>query len=341
MDYLRPRFLQELNDEGDIEIRGLRWSRQQVLEAMDLTACADLFGEWVGQEKLSAKDRVRTFLEENGCVYRFKALTSLVLKGNVLPFVGAGMSIASGFKPWGPFLISLLPDAPQLIDTVNELLAQAQYEEAAQLVHDEIGADILAEEIHSKLGSHRVDIAGSVMLLPYLFKHEVVTTNFDYVLPNAYKLANVPFVREFCGIGLVDAPKRLGNEPHCLLRLHGEADSSHGRVLTKAEYDRAYATNPTLGEVLQAIIGTRSILFIGCSLQSDRTHAALAAIKAASHVGAPRHYAFLPQPPDEHRTARRIFLGNAEIHPIYYPADDPAGCIEDLLLTLIEGGIDA
>lgn len=339
MDYLRPRFLQELNDEGDIEIRELRWSRQQVLETMDPTAYEDLFGEWVGQEKLAAKDRVRTFLEENGCVDRFRALTSLVEKGNVLPFLGAGMSLASGFKPWGSFLTSLLPDMPHVIDQVSELLAQAQYEEAAQLVHDKVGSDIFAEEIHSRLGSHRAEVAGPVMLLPHVFQREVITTNFDYVLPNVYKQANLPFSRELCGIGLVDAPRRLGDEPHCLLRLHGEADSSHGRVLTRAEYDRAYGNSPTLGEVLQAIAGPRSFLFMGCSLNTDRTHAALAALKAAAHIGASRHYAFLAQPPDEQRAARRAFLGNAEIHPIYYPADDPSGGIEDLLLTLIEGGI--
>ncbi|TIS65603.1 SIR2 family protein, partial [Mesorhizobium sp.] len=318
MDYLRARFLQELNDEGDIFIRGLSWSRQQILETMDPTANEEVFAEWVDQEKTAAKDRVRDFLAANGCLDRFRTLTELVRNGSVVPFIGAGMSVSSGFKPWGDFLLSLLPDAPQIVGKVSDLLAQSSYEEAAQAVYDEIGADIFSEEVSSRLGSHRSNFHGPIQILPFVFKHEVLTTNFDYVLSNVYRGAGLPFVREYCGAGLGDAPKRLATEPHCLLRLHGEADSDHGRVLTKAEYEAAYADSSTLPALLQRIVGTKSLLFLGCSLQSDRTFAALVALKSAENVAGPRHYAFLSQPAEEHRTARRTFLAAGGVHPVYY-----------------------
>ena len=111
-------------------------------------------------------------------------------------------------------------------------------------------------------------------------------------------------------------------------------------MLTKAEYDRAYNDGVTLTNILGALMGTRSLLFMGSSLQADRTYLALRDIKVAT-PGAPiRHYAFLPCPVEAERATRRSFLSEAEIHPIYYPAENHDQCIEDLLITLMEGGFD-
>ena len=79
---------------------------------------------------------------------------------------------------------------------------------------------------------------------------------------------------------------------------------------------------------------------MGSSLQSDRTYAALRDIRAQNGDNGVRHYAFLPRPPENQRTARRAFLAEADIHPIYYPEGDHDQFIEDLLITLMEGGLD-
>jgi hypothetical protein len=88
------------------------------------------------------------------------------------------------------------------------------------------------------------------------------------------------------------------------------------------------------------LAGIRSFLFLGCSLLSDRTLSALRNIKAEAPVGGAVHYAFLPVPNDEERNARRLFLSEAGIHPIYYPAHNHDQCIEDMLITVIEGGFN-
>lgn len=160
-------------------------------------------------------------------------LTARKRNGHVLPFVGAGMSIASGYQRWGAFLLSLLADFPQVRADVEANLARGDYEEAAQIVHDALGPGVFAEEIANQLGRHRLAAFGPVCLLPRLFEGEVLTTNFDYVLTHVYNGAQLPFTTEFCGIRLREARQRIGNDPHCLLRLHGEADAQEGRVLTR------------------------------------------------------------------------------------------------------------
>jgi hypothetical protein len=250
------------------------------------------------------------------------------------------MSIASGYRPWGAFLLSLLTDAPQIKADVEDMLEHGKHEEAAQLVFDILGGGVLAEEIANQLGRYRPSLSGPVLLMPRLFQNEVLTTNFDYVLTHVYAAANAPFINEFCGTRLSDARNRIGNDPHCLLRLHGEADTADGRVLTRAEYDAYYQGGVSLTHILAALIGPRSLLFMGSSLQSDRTYAALHDIRAQNRDNGVRHYAFLPYPPENQRAARRAFLAEADIHPIYYPADEHDQCIEDLLITLVEGGLN-
>ncbi|BDV35766.1 SIR2 family protein [Methylocystis iwaonis] len=339
MEYFRQRFLDELNEEGDIKIRGLRWSRQQVLEGLDPDGYIQVFIEWVDDAKQAAKERARQFLTDNGGLPRFRALTQRFRNGAVLPFVGAGMSLASGFKPWGTFLLSLLVDLPHLKSDIERLLREGLYEEAAERIQNELrGA--FNEEIHSHLGSHCRNVAGPVQLMPVLFEQEVITTNFDYVLTHVYRNAGKAFPIEYSGSRLADARSRIANNPHCLLRLHGEADSSDGRVLTRTEYEAAYNGRTTLTAILNVLLGSRSLLFMGCSLQADRTINALREIRSNAPDTPVRHYAFLPCPPEAERPERRAFLADAEIHPIYYPPDDHDQSIEDLLISLMEGGLD-
>ncbi len=340
MEYFRQRFNDDLNSNGPVEVADFTWESAEVFKTMAEHDYEATFTVYVQDKIQQAKERVGAFLDENGCFDRFRTLSARKGHGQVLPFIGAGMSIASGYRPWGAFLLSLLPDAPQIRADVEAMLTRGEYEEAAQLVQDTLGPGVLAEEINNQLGRHRPNAAGPVCLLPHLFQNEILTTNFDYVLTHIYHGAENPFSNEFCGQRLREARQRLGNEPHCLLRLHGEADAQEGRVLTQAEYDAAYNGGVTLTGILGALIGARSLLFMGSSLQSDRTYSALCDIRAASVDAPVRHYAFLPCPAENDRKARRDFLAEAEIHPIYYPADDHDQYIEDLLITLMEGGLD-
>jgi len=335
--YFRQRFIDELNEEGDIEIRTKVWRRSEILEMAGHDVFNGLLVDWISAQRTNARDQVEEFLHENGCLDRFKELVHRYRQGAVIPFVGAGMSCASGHRPWGDFLKSLLAEAKNYIPDIDALLRANRYEEAAQTVHDILGPKIFAQEIRAKLGAHKNNVRGPILLLPQIFTQEVVTTNFDYVLTYTYGEAKAPFINTFAGAALRDAPGRIGNDPHCLLRLHGEAETDHGRVLTAAEYEQTYTQERTLAELIAAISGTRSFLFLGCSLTEDRTVEALKQSNAKAAVGHAPHYAFLPQPEDDERLARRGFLGEAGIQPIYYPPGDHDLMVESLLIALMEG----
>ena len=59
----------------------------------------------------------------------------------VIPFVGAGLSIPLGFPGWTDFLLAEAESAG-IRDKVQKLIDNGQYEEAAELLLDELGKRI-------------------------------------------------------------------------------------------------------------------------------------------------------------------------------------------------------
>ncbi len=338
MEYFRQRFIDDLNDEGPVVVRFFEWPSSEVLQTMSPDDYAGHFVDWVAEQKEIAKDRTRTLLEKYSCIDRFNRLHAQIDRKSVIPFVGAGLSKPMGYPLWGAFLEGLTADYLTMLDEVQTHVAADRYEEAAQCLLDRMGEAVFAEAIQSAFGSRHKTLKGPVQLLPHLFTRGCITTNFDYVLDRVYEDCNQKFKGEFSGTRLNEAPRRLANEPHCILRIHGEAESGHGRVLTRSEYDACYAQEGVYQELFKAIISNCSLLFLGCSLSADRTFQILKNIKQSAAVETPRHYAFLPLYETTDREARRRELGEADIHPIWYSPDDHDQAIEDLLISLLEGG---
>lgn len=338
MEYFRQRFVEELNDEGPVIVRTFDWPSSEVLQTMAPHDYAVHFFDWVASQKQNAKDRAREFLERFGCLDRFDRLHMQLTQQSVIPFVGAGLSKPTGFPLWSRFLEDLTVDYPAIVDQIREHLAAFRFEEAAQVLLERMGPDVFAEAIQNAFGSRIKSLKGPVQLLPSMFTRGCFTTNFDYVLDRVYDDSEHRFNGEFSGTRLNEAPRRMAEEPHCLLRLHGEADSAQGRILTGGEYVENYGEGGNYRELFKVLIANTSLLFLGCSLSVDRTVQALREIKQAAVVETPRHFAFLPLNEEMDREARRSELGQADIHPIWYPPEDHDQAIEDLLISLMEGG---
>ena len=257
-----------------------------------------------------------------------------------MPWVGAGMSASSGMPLWGRFLVMSCADGPDIVEEVEQNIQLGLFETAAQKVSDHMTPNVLDEEIENTFGNPNPDTKGPVRLLPILFSNGCVTTNFDYVLEQAYRESDLgDFNHKIIGDQLREAPRRYADNRHCLFRLHGEASRRDGRILTEEEYNAVYDNEVILSDVLSGLTGTKSMLFLGCSLTVDRTMQALSHLKENAAVQNPRHYAFLPLPEEGDRRNRRLQLNTADIHPIWYPNDgDHDQHIEDLFIALIDGG---
>lgn len=343
MKHLKPMFVdalaQEQNlyvDKGRVHIRNKHWAPDEILEGLlDPDAYNDLFLEWVQERKEELIESAKTILDEYGLQDRFGKLKEVYARGAVVPFVGAGLSVSSGYPGWTAFLKQHIRETQISPDEFDQILRAGQYEEAAQKLVEALGP-AFNEAVENAFGRTR-DISGCVQLLPHVFDSCVITTNFDDVTKRCYEAAGKPFSEELSGEHSRELPRKLAEGKRILLKLHGTSTSPRGRILTAAEYQKHYGDGEELQKAIEAIC-SKTLLFVGCSLTVDRTLTAMKAfVQANGHDNIARHYAFLPAlGNDADKNARRDALIECNVYPIWYPAGAHDDSIEALLLALME-----
>jgi hypothetical protein len=343
-EYFEERICDELDADGKVEVAGHTWPNSHVFKNMDEQGYEAHVLQEIEEKKAQAKERAREFLDETECVQRFELLCQKQQRQMVLPFVGAGMSVASGYPLWSDLLRHTTADSPDLRAQVSDFIAEFKYEEAAQAVHDVLGAEALHNDIEAHLGNAGYEPKGPINLLPYCFGSGCITTNLDNLLERVFLASGKRFDAEVWGTRLKDQQGFVPPDENRLFKIHGTATERGGRVITNREYEQTYANDATLETILNHIVANRHLLFLGCSLGVDRTVRALTALFKNGMVQNLQHFAILPLYSDTDRAERRLELGAANITPIWYPKTDDTDheqCIEDLLICIAEGGLGA
>lgn len=344
MEFLRVKFHEELaveiDDEGNFLIGGYQFIPNVVLKEMEPVAYDEVFIEWLDQRKTRLLEKADNILELYDNRQRFRSLKSAFERSAVIPFVGAGMSMPSGYPGWTKFLWQLREETRVSETVLKKLLDSGKYEEAAQELADDMPAGCFDEALENAFG-HSEPIEGPIQLLPFIFSPCVITTNFDDVVKRCYENAEKPFHEIILGADSSELLRLLGRREDVLVKLHGKATSGKGRILTFSEYQKHYGEDASLGDRIHDVC-TNTLLFLGCSLSVDRTLVAMRDLLASKgHESAVRHYAFVSLKEDEDRLVRRDELAAANIFPVWYPGDeDRDECIEALLLKLAEGVVE-
>jgi tetratricopeptide (TPR) repeat protein len=165
-----------------------------------------------------------------------------------------------------------------------------------------------------------------VEVLPRLATGPVITTNFDHILEKAFRGAQRAFDLSLWGGKIQTASDVLAEDLHLLLKLHGDVLNDTDRVLTLTEYDLHYGSvdaeradlSRPLPQLLSGLFQTRSLLFLGCSLEGDRYLQLLRRVVADE--SRPEHFACVAAPAAEGEFRKREdHLRAHRITPIWIP----------------------
>ncbi len=337
MDFLKTLYNNDLNGDGDVDIGRLTFTRSRILSELEPDTYDLAFNEWLDERKQNCLEKANEILSLYDNAPRFGQLKRCYQTGLLMPFVGAGMSIPSGYPGWTSFLYQLCDESHVSNERLNKLLAAGKYEDAAQLIHDDLGPALFNEQLESVfLASY--DLAGSLQYLPILFPNaSVVTTNFDKLIEEVYTRQNQGFNGVKSGRALNEVLRTVASGSRVLLKLHGECDQVYERVLTGSEYEEAYVNEDTVKKFFSRFLFKGSLLCLGCSLSQDRTIKSMAEIVDENGSETlPRHYAFLEYRNDIDRVARKKELAKANIFPIWYPEDEHDESMEALFLKLLD-----
>jgi len=240
----------------------------------------------------------------------------------VLPFVGAGLSVPLGLPGWTKFLLDGALECGA-VPEIEKHLSQGQFEEAAELLYQSLGWGLFERRLGAAFQKNLPsDFAGSlaIMQIPGLTNGPVITTNFDRALEEVFRSAGRHFTDVCWGNTADRLTAALVEDSRVLLKMHGDVLERQGRVLTLTEYQAHYGSGPEtewerpLPQFLRRVFESRHALFVGCSLQNDRT---LEVVRQVSHKTGVLHYALVETPPDS--LARRAYLSNHGILSVFFP----------------------
>lgn len=198
-----------------------------------------------------------------GLVAEARRLAALAESGRLVLFVGAGVSAGAGLPLWNEMLERIavgtgLPESE--LPAFNHLdpLDRARVLEG-RLQRQGVS---LRQRVVDIFTGCRPSLSHT--LLASLPVNEIATTNYDELFERACESARHPVA--------VLPYESARVRPRWLLKMHGCVSRPADIVLTRDDYLRYGERRAALAGIVQALLVTRHILFVGFSLNDDNFH---------------------------------------------------------------------
>ncbi|TCS02864.1 SIR2 family protein [Caulobacter sp. BK020] len=278
---------------------------------------------WLSREALTELCADAHWADRN--TTRFDQLCDQIALANVVPFIGAGLSQPGGFPTWKDHLRQQGRTAGLLPDAVEAMLAAGDYEGIVHAIEAQLGQPVFRQELRDAF-SRNGTIPPADYLIAELFSDTLITTNYDRLLEQAFDVGGGRPVQVLTPATILTPPDA---DSVTILKLHGDIVAPGGCILSRNQYAAAYgdgAIDPSLPipQALDYYFRNSSLLFLGCSLNQDRTVQVFEAIMnraLAESADLPQHFAIEQLPSDEAALiARNAALLRIGVTPIWFPA---------------------
>ena len=237
-----------------------------------------------------------------------ESLFEAISKGEVVLWVGAGLSLYAGL-PSGVQLREILyegltplekeevgknSDLSHLADEIWTLKGNRNY--IIQTLKNTFTRDFLSTETHKIISQ-----------IPHF--RNIITTNYDSLFESVYGSGKLNVIFSDNHTPYIDTKKVN------LFKIHGDLSNPDSIIITESDYNNFFSKDTeqnTIWSVIKGIIATKSILFIGYSLED--TNVEVVFNKIREKIGENRKECYFVAP--NISTTKSIKLNRANIHPI-------------------------
>ena len=258
-------------------------------------------------------------------------LASSLAKGQVIPFVGAGVSIALGLPSYAALIRELGDhvgfDGP-IFEGLGDYLTLAEYYHL-----EKSGLLELQRHLQSKWKKSQRDVLASPVhrALVGLGCKLIYTTNFDGFIEQAHRGLNQRYRTIRSAKDMVD----LQDDRVHIVKLHGDLSSPSTMVFTETSYFERLSFEAPLDVKLRSDALGKSLLFIGYSLSDINIRYLLFRLqrqweKEAQPELRPKAYVFMGRPnPVQSRVLR-----SRGVEPIVAETTNPSASLSGFLTAL-------
>jgi hypothetical protein len=262
-----------------------------------------------------------------------KQLLASFEEGNVILFVGAGVSMNLGLPSWDSLIDKIAGDLdydPEIYKTFGDHLALAEY---YRLKMGSIGP--LRSWMDRNWHAPDIDVSTS-KIHEHIAKAEfpiIYTTNYDRWLECALDHYQKPYTK----ISSVADLTKVNDNSTQIVKFHGDFDDDKSIVLDETSYFERLGFETPLDIKLRSDVLGKSVLFIGYSLADVNIRFLfykLSMLWKAHHLGAaqPKSYVFSPKP----NPVQEKILGQWGIEMISSDIEHSGLALEDFLSKFID-----
>lgn len=254
-------------------------------------------------------------------------------------FVGAGLSVGSGYPDWTNLLKQLIKKG-QENGRINDD-KKAEYE---ILSADPTKSLMLAEELKLDLGSlfnrHMEELFQNSDKNPsinhqYIVKTKgsmIITINYDDLIEKAYNNNYHKHPNVFIYSQSREAANSFWKNRFFILKAHGDAQRDvETLILSQRDYRKTLYKESGYRSLLQTIFTTKSIFFVGVSMNDPEFNQLLDFLHDSYHGGGPTHFLLMEK--SKHlSTYSRRYLEDFNIQTVTY--DNSKGDYSELTEVL-------
>ncbi len=254
-ELLRFLYLELERDDNELDIALIIRDRRafDAVQAHRRLLCRQMYqsGVEVLWPELSAQQRAKG-----------DRLATYARQGRLALFIGAGVSQGAGLPGWGS-LLGNLAERAALSQEEQRAFQQLDYYDRARILEYRLGGhQPLRNAIASALDKRHYALGHG--LLASLPTRENVTLNYDALLELAItstgqRLAVLPY-------------EPASSSDRWILKMHGCIRHQEEIVLTREDYIRYSDRRAALAGLVQGLLITRHMLFVGFSLVDDNFH---------------------------------------------------------------------
>jgi hypothetical protein len=198
-------------------------------------------------------------------------LAAVASRGELALFLGAGVSASAGLPVWNGLLSTLAEKAGMSAEERKSLREFDPMDQAGIIEGRLGGTGRLQDAIREVFTWNHYSLA--LAFLAALPVREVVTMNYDQLFEAACKVLEQP-------VSVLPHAIEPG-AGRWLLKMHGCVSRSQDIVLTREDYLGYAKQRAALAGIVQALLITRHMLFVGFSLTDDNFHRIADAVRRA------------------------------------------------------------